>query len=153
MADIVSPETRSRMMSGIRGKDTKPELVIRKALHRQGFRYRLHAKDLPGKPDLVFPQYQAVILINGCFWHGHSCHLFKWPATRREFWKKKIMRNREKDTENLEAIKSIGWRVLTIRECALKGRTHRPLKEIIRKATSWLKTGGNICVIEGLNDP
>ncbi len=152
MADIVSAEKRSRMMAGIRGKNTKPELVIRKALHQQGFRYRLHAKDLPGKPDLVFPRYKAVILVNGCFWHGHGCHLFKWPSSREEFWKRKITRNKEKDTENLEAMKKAGWRVLTAWECALKGKTRRPLDEVTGAMATWLKTGGSVCAIEGLKD-
>lgn len=90
MADVVTPEKRSKMMSGIQGKNTKPELTIRKGLHALGFRYRLHGKTLPGKPDLVFPKYKAVIFIHGCFWHAHHCHLFKWPSTRVDFWQEKI---------------------------------------------------------------
>ena len=90
MPDIVSPEVRSRMMSGIRGRDTKPELVLRRGLHALGFRYRISPKDVPGKPDMVFPRYHAVILAHGCFWHGHDCHLFRWPSSRREFWRAKI---------------------------------------------------------------
>ena len=93
MADVVDRKTRSRMMSGIRGKNTRPELLIRKGLHARGFRFRLHDKRLPGKPDLVLPKYSAVIFVHGCFWHGHDCHLFKWPQSRREFWRKKITRN------------------------------------------------------------
>src|SRR5690349_2323893 len=107
--DLVDKQTRSRMMSGIRGRDTQPELLIRKSLHKQGFRYRLHYKDLPGKPDLVFPAYKAIILINGCFWHGHQCHLFKWPATRREFWKTKITANQTRDARNLSTYSELGW--------------------------------------------
>ena len=103
MTDVVDRETRSRMMAGIRGKDTKPELTIRKAIHARGFRYRIHDRRLPGKPDMVFPRYRAVILVNGCFWHGHNCHLFKWPSTRVDFWKTKIERNREKDGETMQA--------------------------------------------------
>lgn len=88
MADIVDKATRSRMMSGIRGKDTKPEIFVRKTLHAQGFRFRLHRKDLPGHPDIVLPKYRAVILVHGCFWHGHeACHLFRLPKSRTEFWK------------------------------------------------------------------
>ena len=111
-------------MAGIRAKDTKPELFIRKALHAKGFRYRLHDRRLPGKPDMSFPKYRAVILVNGCFWHGHDCHLFKWPSTRQEFWRRKITRNRQKDEETRQALKAGGWRVVyDSRECALKGKT------------------------------
>lgn len=153
MPDVVSPETRSRMMAGIRGKDTKPELIIRKALHSRGFRYRLHDKKLPGKPDMSFPRYRAVIFVNGCFWHGHDCHLFKWPSTRKDFWKKKITRNRQKDLENMEALEKLGWRVLTIWECALKGRTCHSIGDVADKAASWLKSGkshGEISGKEGI---
>ncbi|WP_231884015.1 very short patch repair endonuclease, partial [Alcanivorax sp. HI0044] len=82
MVDVVDKATRSRMMAGIKGKDTKPEILIRSELHRRGFRFRKNVKDLPGKPDIVLPKYKAVIMVNGCFWHGHECHLFKWPSTR-----------------------------------------------------------------------
>lgn len=149
MPDIVSPEKRSQMMAGIRGKDTKPELLVRKALHSRGFRYRLHDKRLPGKPDMVFPRYRAVILVNGCFWHGHDCHLFKWPSSRAAFWHKKINRNREKDAENMEALKRAGWRVLTIWECALKGRTRRVLDDVTEVAAAWLESGCGKKQIEG----
>ncbi len=90
MPDVVSRAKRGEMMSGIRGKNTKPELVIRSALHRAGYRFRLHTRSLPGKPDLVLPKYRAAIFVNGCFWHGHDCHLFKWPGTRKDFWRAKI---------------------------------------------------------------
>lgn len=137
------------MMAGIKGKNTKPELLIRKALHRQGFRYKLHDKLLPGKPDLVFPRYRAVIMVNGCFWHGHDCHLFKWPSTRPEFWREKITRNTVKDSENLDALRISGWRVLTIWECALKGRTRLSLDEVINLAANWLRSGGEDMEITG----
>lgn len=138
MVDIVSPETRSRMMSGIRSKNTRPELMVRKALHSLGFRYRLHDSRLPGKPDLTFPKYQAVILVHGCFWHGHGCPLFKWPSSRKEFWRKKITRNQEKDSETLTALRKGGWRVLTLWECALKGRTRWPFEKVIGNISVWL---------------
>nr|WP_307190518.1 very short patch repair endonuclease [Bathymodiolus platifrons methanotrophic gill symbiont] len=92
---MVSRKKRSQMMAGIKGKDTKPELLIRKALHKKGFRYKLHDKSLSGKPDMVFPRYKSLIFINGCFWHGHDCHLFKWPSSKSEFWKEKITKNKE----------------------------------------------------------
>ena len=127
------------MMSGISGKNTKPEMLIRKGLHRRGFRYRLHKSDLPGKPDLVFPKYKAIILINGCFWHQHDCHLFKWPSTREEFWRKKILGNKARDERNLKIYSELGWKVLVIWECAIKGKTRRPLSEVIETAVEWLQ--------------
>src|SRR3546814_8720017 len=89
-------------MAAIKGSHTKPELLIRKALHAAGLRYRLHVKDLPGKPDLVFPRHRAVVFVNGCFWHRHDCHLFKWPATRQDFWREKIGRNVRSDEHTSE---------------------------------------------------
>jgi DNA mismatch endonuclease (patch repair protein) len=117
MTDIVSKKTRSRMMSGIRGKDTWPEMMVRRLLHAQGFRYRLHRKDLPGKPDIVLPKYKAAIFVNGCFWHGHECSLFKWPASNAEFWENKIKANRRRDASAIEALEALGWRCLTVWEC------------------------------------
>jgi DNA mismatch endonuclease (patch repair protein) len=110
-ADVVTPEVRSRMMAGIKGKDTKPELVIRSALHRAGFRFRLHYKNMPGRPDLVFPRYRAVVFVHGCFWHGHDCHLFRWPSTREEFWREKIGRNVARDSQQTSTLLDTGWRV------------------------------------------
>ena len=141
MVDVVDRKTRSRMMSGIRGKNTKPELLIRKGLFARGFRYRLHDKHLPGKPDLVLPKYAAVIFVHGCFWHGHDCHLFKWPKTRHAFWRKKILRNRVNDTEACTRLKAEGWYILTIWECALKGRTRRPLDKVLDATADWLVYG------------
>lgn len=140
MTDVVDSKKRSQMMSGIGGKDTKPELIIRKGLHASGFRYRLHVRDLPGKPDIVFPRYKAVILINGCFWHAHSCHLFKWPSTRTEFWKQKINATVQRDRGNFEKIDKLGWRVLTIWECALKGRTRLTIEYVLELASNWLQS-------------
>lgn len=139
-ADIVAPAVRSRMMAGIRDRNTKPELTIRSALHRLGYRFRLHRRDLPGKPDLVFSKYRAVILVHGCFWHGHGCHLFKWPATRSEFWQEKINSNIARDRENLLALADDGWRVATIWECALKGRARLPIETIAGHCAAWLES-------------
>ena len=116
-------------MSGIRGTDTKPELVLRRGLHQLGFRYRLHDRRLPGTPDLVFPRYNAVIFVNGCFWHGHDCHLFRWPKTREKFWKSKITGNMQRDTRNWGLLEAEGWRILVVWECALKeGESIPPTK-------------------------
>lgn len=139
------------MMAGIRGKDTKPELIIRRGLHARGFRYRLHDGKLPGKPDLVFSSRQAVILIHGCFWHGHDCDLFRWPGSRIEFWREKITRNRERDACNLDQLAAAGWRVLVLWECSLKGRVSRPAAEIIDAAARWLRSGHDMAEIRGVN--
>jgi DNA mismatch endonuclease (patch repair protein) len=152
MADIVDPATRSRMMAGIRGKNTLPEMRIRRGLHRRGFRYRLHSKSLPGKPDLVFPSRHAVIMVHGCFWHGHGCSLFKWPSSRIDFWHQKINRNREKDTENEFALAAERWRVLTIWECALKGRNRLLEDDVLEAATTWLREGTGNMSIQGINN-
>lgn len=149
MADVVDAATRSRMMSGIRGKNTKPELLIRKALHARGFRYRLHCRDLPGNPDLCLPKYRAVIFVHGCFWHGHGCHLFKWPKTRPEFWREKIGRNCEVDAAALAKLAAQGWRVGIVWECALKGRERLDLTEVLDSLSSWLESGAPQLSIRG----
>ena len=142
MSDVVDVATRSRMMSGIRAKNTQPEVLVRKALHRRGFRYRLHVKDLPGHPDMVFPKYRAVIFTHGCFWHGHTCPLFKVPQTRRDFWVEKIEGNRQRDKRVLDALNQMGWRVLVIWECALRGKAARNrLDETVGDIAEWLYHG------------
>jgi DNA mismatch endonuclease (patch repair protein) len=138
MTDVVDKKTRSRMMSGIRGKDTQPELLIRSGLHRRGIRYRLHDSRLPGKPDLVFRSRNAVIFVNGCFWHGHDCHLFKWPATRQDWWQKKIQGTRTRDASIHESLKNTGWRQARVWECALKGVHRLPVIDIIDRLADWL---------------
>lgn len=120
MADIVSPEKRSDMMSGIRGKDTKPEIIVRRLLHRLGYRFRLHRKDLPGKPDIVLPKWRTAIFVNGCYWHGHeACHLFRLPKSRTEFWTNKIEGNRARDQRSYAALQDSGWKTVVIWECAV----------------------------------
>lgn len=138
MADVVTPEVRSRMMAGIRGKNTKPEMILRSGLHSLGFRFRIHDKKLPGKPDLVFPKWDAVIFAHGCFWHGHDCPLFKWPSTRIKFWRKKIERNREIDIAAGAKLEGEGWRVGMVWECALKGRGKLPLEVVLDHCKTWL---------------
>ena len=149
MADVVSASVRSRMMAGIRGKNTKPEMIIRRSLHGLGFRYLLHDKRLPGKPDLVFPKYRAVVFVHGCFWHGHDCHLFKWPGTRKSFWRKKIERNREIDEDALSALAASGWRCCVVWECALKGRERLPSSKVIRSCDVWLRSRNPKLVVRG----
>lgn len=152
MSDIVSPEKRSKMMAGIRGKDTKPEMQIRKALHARGFRYRLHDKGVPGKPDLVFPKYNAVIFVQGCFWHAHDCHLFKWPKSRPEFWKTKIEGNVSRDNVNFQKQRALGWRVLYVWECALKGKRRIGPDELVESVCLWIKSDQKTGEISGAGD-
>lgn len=138
MSDVHDTETRSRNMRAIQSKNTKPELLIRQWLHREGFRYRLHRRDLPGNPDIVLPKHGAVIFVHGCFWHGHDCHLFKVPQARRDFWLEKIGSNQNRDRVAIGGLLRQGWRVLTIWECALKGRLRRNQKDVTLEMSSWL---------------
>ena len=140
MADVHDVATRSRNMAAIRGANTKPELQVRRALHALGLRFRLHAKELPGKPDLVFPRHKAVIFVHGCFWHGHDCHLFKMPATRQEFWADKVGRNVANDEKAATALLADGWRVGVIWECALKGRTRPDFAETMQALAMWVRS-------------
>ncbi len=128
------------MMAGIRAKNTKPEMLIRKSLHKAGFRYRLHTEKLAGKPDLIFPKYRAVIFVNGCFWHRHDCHLFKWPKSRPEFWREKLERNRLNDLKNLEKLVEANWRTLVIWECAIKGKNMVMKTDLIDRTSRWLNS-------------
>ena len=136
-------------MAGIRGRNTKPELVIRSVLHRRGFRFRLYRRDLPGKPDLVFPKHRAVIFIHGCFWHGHGCHLFRWPKTREDFWREKIGSNIARDRRQFSALRDAGWRVATIWECAMKGRYRLPVETVAETCAKWLESDDNELGLEG----
>lgn len=139
MTDVVDPEKRRHMMAGIKNKHTRPELILRKQLFARGLRYRLHAKDLPGKPDLLFPQYKIALFVNGCFWHGHPCHLFKWPQTRQTFWREKILSNKIRDAKNYFTLKEMGWRVLVIHECTLKGKPKMALTLCTDHIENWIK--------------
>ena len=121
MADVHSKETRSYNMSRIKGKDTKPEMLVRRFLHAKGFRYRLHVKDLPGKPDIVLPKYKIIIFIHGCFWHGHEgCKYYVVPKTRTEWWLNKINTNIANDHKAHQALEKQGWKIITLWECDLK---------------------------------
>ena len=140
MADIVSKEKRSEMMSGIRGKDTRPEILVRKALHAKGFRYRLQYGKLPGRPDIVLPKYHAVVFVNGCFWHLHGCRLSTIPKTRTEFWKAKLEGNRERDRKNIENLQELGWRVAVIWECAIKGGNSEKVDRVVSRLAEWIRS-------------
>ncbi len=133
MTDVHDTATRSYNMSQIKGKDTKPELIVRRFLFSHGFRYRLHDKKLPGKPDIVLPKYRTVIFVNGCFWHGHiNCKYFVVPKTRTEWWLQKIYRNKQLDKDNLLKLQEKGWKTFSIFECELKGiNLKRSLNKIL----------------------
>ena len=120
MTDIFSKQKRSEIMSKISGKETKPEILVRKYLFANGFRYRKNVKYLPGKPDIVLPKYKTIIFVHGCFWHGHNCNAGKLPETRKDFWKEKIKGNVERDKRNKFELEELGWKVLTIWQCELK---------------------------------
>jgi len=149
MSDIVPYDKRRQMMAGISSKNTAPEILIRKALHNAGFRYRLHIAELPGTPDLVFPKYRAVINVNGCFWHGHNCHLFRWPSTRFEFWHQKITDTIRRDSKNNALLLEIDWRVLTIWECALRGKQRLSFDELTDRVIKWLTSDTTCLEITG----
>lgn len=138
MADVVDKRTRSRMMAGIRGKNTKPELRLRKALHAQGFRFVLHDARLPGKPDIVLPRWGAAIEVRGCFWHRHrSCRYSTTPSTRTEFWKRKFGANVARDQRNLTSLSEAGWRTAIVWECALRGNE---IRELTDKLAAWIRS-------------
>ena len=149
MTDIVDPATRSRMMSGITAKNTKPELMIRKLLFNSGFRYRLHNRSLKGTPDIVLKKYRAVIFVNGCFWHGHNCHLFRLPKSRTGFWEKKIKSNVERDARNRKKLREEGWRVGLVWECAVKGKTAISHEVITCRIRDWLECDKEAFLIKG----
>ena len=135
MADTLSPKERSKRMSLIRGKDTSPELKLRQLVHGMGFRYRLHVKDLPGKPDLVFPSKRAIIFMHGCFWHRHpGCKLARMPKSKLDFWGPKLEANRERDIRNQEILKNLGWRVLVIWECEMTN-----IEKVSQKVRNFLQ--------------
>lgn len=136
-------------MAAIRGRDTGPERRIRKAMHSAGLRFRLHRKDLPGNPDLVFPRHRAVVFVHGCFWHQHDCHLFKWPATRAEFWRAKIGRNVENDARAYDTLRATGWRVAIVWECALKGRLKLNERQMMHDLAEWVRSDSETLIIRG----
>lgn len=140
--DVMPPEARSALMSRIRGKDTRPELLIRRGLHALGFRYRLHRTDLPGTPDIILPKHRAVVFVHGCFWHGHEgCPAFRLPGSRPEFWKSKIERNAARDERDRKALLAMDWRVMTVWECALRGPNRLGLEIVIGNCAIWILEG------------
>lgn len=146
MADIVNKETRSRMMSGIRGKDTRPELLLRRALHARGFRYRLHPKTMRGRPDMVLTKHRVAVFVHGCFWHRHEgCRFASTPATRPEFWAAKFTANIRRDQKVVATLSAEGWRIAIVWECALKKQANVNLT--VEQLANWILEGGSLIEI------
>ena len=137
--DVHSAEIRSFNMSRISGKDTQPEMMVRKWLWANGYRYRLHRKDLPGKPDIVLPAYNAVVLVHGCFWHRHGCWMTTIPVSRQEFWLTKFQENINRDRRNIDALRNTGWRAMVVWECTLRNKTANP-DLVSRQISDFLKS-------------
>ncbi|MGI9322257.1 MAG: very short patch repair endonuclease [Pseudomonadales bacterium] len=147
--DTVDKATRSKIMSRIGPKNTGPEVVLRKSLHRLGLRYRLHDKQLPGKPDIVFPKFKAVVFVHGCFWHRHGCKLSSMPSTNVDYWRNKFKQNTARDKRHSKALQAAGWRVAVVWECALKGKSKGKSKgkdrgtdadQVAKQVRTWLHT-------------
>lgn len=138
--DVLTPEQRRLNMSRIRGRDTKPELLIRRGLHALGFRFRVQRRDLPGRPDLVFAGARAVVFVHGCFWHGHSCPMCRLPATRTDFWQAKIDGNRQRDKKALDNLAASGWRSLIVWECALRGPARRDGESVLACCAAFIRS-------------
>lgn len=151
MADRLTADQRRLNMSRIKSRDTKPELTVRSMLHRRGFRFRLHRRDLPGRPDIVLPKCRAAVLVHGCFWHRHDCPLFVMPATRTEFWSQKLESNRQRDRSQRAALEHAGWRTLVIWECALKGAGRLNENDLANQITGFLSSTESRADIAGLS--
>lgn len=147
--DTVDKATRSYIMSRVGQKDTGAELLMRSALHKIGLRYRLHDRSLPGSPDLVFPRFRAVVFVHGCYWHSHGCHRSTIPKSRREFWSDKFQANRSRDERNVNVLLESGWRVLTIWECALRGKTAKSSSAVAKIVKAWLESSDDVGEIAG----
>jgi DNA mismatch endonuclease (patch repair protein) len=153
MPDVHDVATRSRNMAAVRGADTKPELLIRKGLHREGFRFRLHGRDLPGRPDIVLPKHGAALFLHGCFWHRHNCHLFRFPATREEFWRAKLDGNAARDLRARDRLREGGWRVGVVWECSIRGRGRTSVDQVVNRLAKWLRSGKGDIEISGVARP
>lgn len=152
LVDIVTPTKRSEMMAGIKGKNTKPEILVRKLLHSLGFRFRLHNASLPGKPDIVLAKHRTVVFVQGCFWHGHAnCPIFRLPKSRTQFWADKINGNIRRDESSKDELIQKGWKVLYVWECAIKGRCRLSEVQLYQEICEGLKSGSsNFKEVRGL---
>ena len=138
MTDVVNAVTRSRMMAGIQGKKTKPEIAVRRGLHRMGLRFRLDGSALPGRPDLVLSRHRTVVFVHGCFWHAHACDAFHFPASNIPFWKEKLSSNVIRDRKRVDELCALGWRVLVIWECATKISKAKCTSDLYQMAYDWI---------------
>ena len=150
--DTVDPQTRSKIMTSVGQKNTGAEWVLRRALHRIGLRYRLHDRSLPGSPDLVFSRNRAVVFVHGCFWHSHGCYRSTVPKSRCEFWSEKFRANRSRDERNRDSLLASGWRVVTVWECALKGKAAKPSAVIADSVKTFLDSSEKVVEIGGSHD-
>jgi len=142
MTDVFTAEKRSKVMQKIKSKDTKPEMIIRRGLHRLGRRFKLHDKNLPGKPDIVFPMYRTVIQVRGCFWHGHECNDGHIPKSHQNYWKPKLAKTKERDTKNDKLLEDMGWNVIVVWECLCS--TKQGLENVLRRINAELKKAGDL---------
>lgn len=149
MADVLTLEQRRRNMSRIRGRDTKPEMLIRRGLHAKGLRFRVQRRDLPGRPDLTFPRYGCIIQVHGCFWHWHGCPICKVPQTRPDFWQAKLQANVERDRAAENALREAGWRTGIVWECALRGRANLSDGAVIDRLDRFVRSNADGITIEG----
>lgn len=149
MADVVDSITRSRMMSGIRGTNTQPEVMVRRALHARGFRFGAKHSRLPGRPDIVLPRWRVAIFVHGCFWHLHGCHLSKMPSSNQAFWKTKLAGNQDRDSRAQITLISMGWRVAMIWECSLRGRAAREkFDTVMGQLAEWIREQPTVVAFE-----
>ena len=152
MADIVDPETRSRMMAGIHSKGTRPETLVRSLLHKRGLRFARTSSGLAGRPDVVLPRWNVAVFVNGCFWHMHECELFRMPGSNRMFWERKLSANRMRDMKNVQSLLVDGWKVLTIWECSVRGaNAMRQLERNMDRVAAWIRSNNrkNHCMLSG----
>lgn len=149
--DIFTKEKRSKIMSAVRGKDSKPEIKLRKALFRNGFRYTVHVKTIDGKPDIYLKKYNAVIFFHGCFWHGHNCRAGTLPKTKTEFWKNKITSNKKRDLKVINNLKENGFRILIVWGCSLKGKGENRFDCTVKKIIEWLKSDIDISEVSNVS--
>jgi DNA mismatch endonuclease, patch repair protein len=147
--DTVDKSTRSYIMSRVGQKDTGPEILLRSSVHAAGLRYRLHDRGLPGSPDLVFPRFHTAVFVHGCYWHSHGCYRSSVPKSRQEFWAEKFEANRSRDERNLRLLREGGWRVLTVWECALRGKSARTSLDIADTVKAWLVSSDDVGEIAG----
>lgn len=151
--DTVDSQTRSKIMSCVGQKDTGAEVLLRSVLHRIGLRYRLHDRSLPGSPDLVFPRFSSVVFVHGCYWHAHGCYRSTVPKSRRQFWIDKFHSNRTRDERTVRLLLESGWRVLTVWECALRGKTAQPSSAIAQGVKAWLDSSEKLGEMAGISVP